>query len=304
MRANRMRALLTIGHGTVESLDDLPAFLTAIRRGHAPQDSLVSEVRRRYLAIGGRSPLDDISRDLTRKLGRRLGLRAAFASRMWRPQPADVLSALARDGVTDVLVLPLAQHSSPLYVETVRAVASPTGVTVVGPPNWGQEPKLTSAYASLLRELTLAGPQAARVLFTAHSLPVAVLRAGDPYEREVRASAAAVAREVGASMVRHEVVFQSQAVSGRPGDWLGPGIKETLDRLGRDGVKDVIFAPIGFLADHVEILYDLDIEARGWTRDRGMTYARTASLNASDGLVDALANVANAVWPDVGAAPP
>ena len=302
------RALVTIGHGTVESLDDLPAFLTAIRRGHAPPDDLVTEVRRRYLAIGGRSPLNDICRDLTDKLGQRLGLRASFAARMWRPHAAEVLADLAREDVTDVLVLPLAQHSAALYVDTVKAAANlrhsqgEKAVTVVGPANWGSQPELSLAYASALREVTLALPEAerstARVLFSAHSLPLAVLRAGDPYDREVRASAEAVARAVGSSMVAYDVVFQSQGQSQglRGGEWLGPDVLGTLDRFSREGVKHVIFAPVGFVADHVEILYDLDIEARSWAIERGISYARTASLNASEGLVAALAAVAGAVW--------
>jgi ferrochelatase len=261
---------------------------------------VLAEVRRRYVAVGGRSPLNDICRDVTRKLGERLGLRAAFAGRLWGPKPDDVLASLARDGVTRVVVLPLAQHSAPLYVEAVRAAeqrraekGEPT-LVVVGPGNWGGEPRLTDAFAASLSRAIAEIPDEVRprtrVLFTAHSLPLAVVRGGDPYEREVRASADAIVRAVGASMPPHEVIFQSQGMGG--GEWLGPDVRTTLDRLAADGVTHVVFAPTGFLADHVEVLYDLDIEARAWAEERKLSYARTESLNASDGLIDALAAVA------------
>jgi protoporphyrin/coproporphyrin ferrochelatase len=296
------RALLTIAHGTVDDLDDLPAFLKAIRRGHTPPDDLVAEVRRRYHAIGGQSPLNAICAEVTRKLGERLGMPARMAMRMWAPQPERVLEDLAREGIDALLVIPLAQHSAPLYVETVRKVARERATAglasfdVKGPPNWGREPKLTEAFAAAVRAaLRDVEGEAARVVFTAHSLPLAVIRGGDPYEAEVRASAAAVAAAVGPSMPPHELIFQSQGMSG--GEWLGPDVKTTVDRLAELGDKRLVFAPIGFLADHVEILYDLDIEARAWTEQRGMSYSRTASLNASDALLDALEAVARGVTP-------
>ncbi len=291
-------ALLTIAHGTVETLAELPPFLTQIRRGHPAPPALVAEVRRRYEAIGGRSPLNDICRQLTQRVGERLGARSAFASRLWEPTPEKVLPALVEEGVKRVVVLPLAQHSAPIYVGRVReAAAGYPEVKVLGPSNWGQEPGLTRAFAAslaaTLAEIPWAERAMTRVLFTAHSLPLAVLRGGDPYEREVRASAKAVAacvREQDPAMPVYEVVFQSQGLGG--GEWLGPDVASTLERLSHEGVTRVVFAPIGFLADHVEILYDLDIEARGWAEARGMTCARTASLNASQALVETLATLA------------
>lgn len=296
--------LLVIAHGTVDSLEDLPPFLAAIRRGHAAPPELICEVRRRYEAIGGRSPLNDICREVTRKLGGRLGVPAVFAARMWDPKPEQALEELARRGVTRVMVVPLAQHSGALYVETVRAAArarverGAPEVLVVGPANWGQEPKLTLAFAASLARAIARVPQesraAARVLFTAHSLPISILRGGDPYEREVRASAASVAALLSTAagpgpVLPHEVIFQSQGLSG--GEWLGPDVESTLSRLAHEGVKHVVLAPIGFLADHVEILYDLDIEARAWASARGMGYTRMESLNAGDGFIDALVAV-------------
>jgi ferrochelatase len=229
-------------------------------------------------------------------------MRAAFCARLWKPLPEVVLGDLAAAGAGRVVVVPLAQHSAPLYVDAVRRAvrarsdAGAAPIEVVGPGNWGQQPELTQAFvASLTR--ALVGLDVARtdvrVLFTAHSLPIAVVRGGDPYEREVRASAAAVVEAMGARMPPHEVVFQSQGMGG--GEWLGPDVRTSLERLARQGVREVVFAPIGFLADHVEVLYDLDIEARGWAEELGMSYRRIDSLNASDALIDALSAVARGV---------
>jgi len=296
-------AVLTIAHGTVDNLDDLPAFLAGIRRGHAAPPELVAEVRRRYEAIGGRSPLNDTCRELTRRLGARLGLPAAFAGRLWAPRPAEVLPALVEAGVRRVVVLPLAQYSASLYIDAVRAAATALterggpALAVVGPGNWGQESALIAAFTASLTRALAALPGAVRartrVVISAHSLPLAVIRGGDPYEREVRATAAAVVEAVGAAMPPHEVIFQSQGMSG--GEWLGPDVRATIDRAATEGVGHLLFAPIGFLADHVEVLYDLDIEAQGWAAERGLGYSRIDSLNASDGLVDALETVARRV---------
>src|SRR5690606_17878619 len=123
------------------------------------------------------------------------------------------------------------------------------------------------------------------LVLTAHSLPVSVIEAGDPYEREVRASAADVASAVRGAFAEHLVAFQSQGMGkgpgGRPIAWLGPDLRATLEALAKRGILHVVIAPVGFLADHVEILYDLDIEARGWARDLSIMLYRSASLNAS-----------------------
>ena len=301
--------LVLIAHGTVDSLDDLPEFLTNIRRGHAPSPELLAEVRRRYEAIGGRSPLNDVTREAARKLEARLGVPTRMAMRLFRPYPREVLSELAGLGVRRVVVLPLAQHSAPLYNEAVKQAARevPGIEEVRGAPNWGREPALTEAFAESIAEaldrLPAAGGEETALVLTAHSLPVSVIEAGDPYEREVRASAEDVAAAVRArrpgAFAEHVVSFQSQGMStgpgGRPVAWLGPDLRATLEGLAGKGVRRVVVAPIGFLADHVEILYDLDIEARAWAEELGMVLERSASLNASDRLVGVLAAVAERV---------
>jgi protoporphyrin/coproporphyrin ferrochelatase len=283
-------AVVLIGHGTVDDLDDLPPFLTAIRRGHPAPPALVAEVRRRYEAIGGKSPLTLISLDVAAKLEARVGVPVRLAMRLWKPYANDVLARLRGEGVERVVVVPLAQHSAHVYAEAAEAAAG--GLRVTSARNWGREPALTRAFAGAIRSALAEVPalDTTLLLMTAHSLPLAVIRGGDPYEDEVRASAAAIAAELGPTIPEVQVAFQSQGMGG--GEWLGPDLPKTLDAARAAGKKRVVVAPIGFLADHVEILYDLDIEAKALAAERGLSLTRTRSLNASDGLIDALENVA------------
>jgi ferrochelatase len=302
-------AVLLIAHGTVEELDELPEFLKNIRRGHAAPPELLAEVRRRYEAIGGRSPLNAINRKIAERLEERLGMPVRTANRLFHPYPQDVLGALAKSGTKRVVVVPLAQHSASVYGDAVKQAARDAGLDlrVDAAPNWGRIPELTEAFArsivSALAEVPDGERDRTSLLLTAHSLPMSIIEAGDPYEDEFRGSAEDVAvrvRELAPGrFVDHAVAFQSQGMSsgpgGRPMVWLGPDLRSRLEVLAARGRKEVVVAPIGFLADHVEILYDLDIEARTWAEELGITLRRAPSLNASDGLVDALASVVRSV---------
>lgn len=299
-------AILLIAHGTVEELDELPEFLKNIRRGHAAPPELLAEVRRRYEAIGGRSPLNAINRQIAERLEERLGVPVRTSNRLFHPYPKDVLSELAKNGAKRVVVVPLAQHSASVYGDAVKQASNEAGLDleIVAAPNWGRTRELTEAFARSVVDTLEHVPDGERdrtsLLLTAHSLPMSVIDAGDPYETELRASAEDVAARVRelapGRFVDHAVAFQSQGLSagpgGRPMAWLGPDLRSRLEILAARGRKEVVVAPIGFLADHVEILYDLDIEARGWAEELGITLRRAPSLNASDGLVDALAAVA------------
>jgi ferrochelatase len=283
------QAVLLVAHGTVDDLDDLAAFVTNVRRGHAPGADVVAELRRRYEAIGGRSPLNAVSARLAAKLESRLGARVAWANRLWKPYVRDVLGTLEGEGVRRVAVVPLAQHSAHVYADDARRAADGTGLELACAPSWGASAALHVAFARRIREV-LGDPVRTTVVMTAHSLPKAVIARGDPYEREVRASAAAVAALLG-SGVRSVVAFQSQGL-GASDEWLGPDLRTVIDEAAARGDARVVFAPIGFLADHVEILYDLDVEAATMARERGLEAARVRSLNDDDDLVELLVEVA------------
>ena len=283
-------AVVLVAHGSVDRLDDLPAFLTNIRRGQPPPEALVAELRHRYEAIGG-SPLNAINRRLAEKLERALGVPVRVANRLWAPYPEHVLAELDADFV---VALPLAQHSSHVYAQ---AVAEHATVPVKAIENWGQTPALLDAFAARVRAALPASLPARDVglVLSAHSLPKAVIDAGDPYEREARASAEGVAKRVRDVLPDVWVAFQSQGMSkgpgGRPVEWLGPDLPATLDAVAAAGKKHVVLAPIGFLADHVEILYDIDIEAKRLAAERGLSLSRTESLDDADDFVAILADL-------------
>jgi ferrochelatase len=287
-----------IGHGTVESPDDLAPFLANIRRGRPVAPELLAEVRRRYEAIGG-SPLLARSRAQAAALEAELGWPVHLAMRFWHPYVPDVVAEAARAGARELVVVPLAPWSASLYVAAARqaaeqlAAAGGPALALRGTGNWGLEPSLVRGFAEVLARALARVPaerrDAAHVVLTAHSLPLAVTRAGDPYERELRETAAAVMR---AANVENpwRVAFQSQGALAEP--WLGPDLPETFAALRAAGARDVVIVAIGFLADHVEILYDLDVEARELATRAGLGFFRAASLDARPALVEALAAVA------------
>jgi ferrochelatase len=304
-------AVLLVAHGTVDALDDLPAFLQNVRRGQPPSSELVAELRRRYEAIGGASPLNSINAEVARKLEQRMGVRVEWANRLWRPTVRERVDELAAAGVKGIALVALAQYSAHVYAADAREVARGHGLAFASAPNWGSLPSLRDAYASRIeRALGGADRERTALLLTAHSLPKAVVDAGDPYERDVRSAAGAVLAELDARGVlpsHTEVAFQSQGLStgpgGRPIAWLGPDLAAAMAGASSAGARHVVVAPIGFLADHVEVLYDLDVEARALASAKGITYARVPSLNADDDFIAVLAGVASPVVLEVSAAP-
>ena len=295
------RAVLLVSHGTVDDLDDLTGFVTNVRRGRPPSAELVSELRRRYEAIGGQSPLNATNALLANKLERRLGVRVDWANRLWTPLVRDALAGLARAGAKRVAIVPLAQYSAQVYADDARRGAEGTGLDLMCAVNWGRTPALCAAFAERISRVLAGETEISRacVVMTAHSLPRFIVERGDPYEDEVRAAAGTVAsilRDRFGEDFRSTVAFQSQGLDGAPDgksiEWLGPDLCTVLDQAKARGDRSVVFAPIGFLADHVEILYDLDIEARAMAQERGLSYSRAASPNADADFVEVLAGVA------------
>jgi ferrochelatase len=287
-------AILVSCHGTVESTSDIPAFLANIRRGRPTPPHLVEEVTRRFVAIGG-SPLMRTTREQAALLAERVGVRVAACARLWHPYPKEVLAQLVADGVQRVVSLPLAPQSVHVYHATVReAAAAFPGLTLVEVPAWGDEPRLIDAFVETvdeaLAQLPASDRASAPVVLTAHSLPQRVIDAGDPYERDFRAMASRVADRVAARGNPVHVAFQSQGATNDV--WLGPDLPTTFRALKDQGARHVVVAPIGFVADHVETLYDLDIEAKVLAESLGLGFARAAALNTRPAFIDALANVA------------
>ncbi len=281
-------AVLLMAHGTPSTLDEMPAYLTQVRGGRPPSEALVAEMRRNYAAIGGRSPLTDITLRQRDALRDRLGdaFHVEAGMRNWQPFIADVLQDLAGRGVDRVIGIPLApQYSSLSVAKYVDAAtrALPPGVRFDCVASYHAHPLLIRAFAlSLRRALDAEAPD--RVIFTAHSLPIRVIVEGDPYRDEVLETARRVAEA--AHLDAYEVAFQSAGRTPEP--WLGPDIGEVVGARAASGAHRLLVAPIGFVCDHTEILYDLDVQAQAVARACGARLRRTESLNVSAPFVDLL----------------
>jgi ferrochelatase len=292
--------VLLLAHGGPDSLDDVEPFLTNIRGGRPFPRELLEEVRERYRIIGGRSPLLEISRRQAQALERQLNagggrFRVYVGMRNWHPFIRDTMREIEQDGVTRLVALCLAPQNSRksvgLYFQHMKNAqeqlgwSTPTALI----ESWHLEPLLIEAFAEKLREALAGfpgdGSVPPSVVFTAHSLPEKVLTEGDPYDGEVRGTAATVAERCGLKNWRF--AYQSQGATAEP--WLGPTVEAVLEELAREGFRRVLIAPIGFVADHVEILYDIDIAFQQFAENQGLTLRRTASLNESPALIRALA---------------
>jgi ferrochelatase len=284
---------LLVAHGTVERVEEMPKFLERIRHGRPPSPALVAELVRRYQAIGG-SPLLEITRRQAAGLADRIGLPVLVGMRLWDPSVEDALRQAAGLGLERLVVLPLAPFSVHVYWQA--ALRSREGVVaelaartplLLPAEAWGEEPELVAAQVRLI-EAVLGGepPEETALVLSFHSLPTRVIDAGDPYRRLAESAARSVAEKLGLS---HELAFQSQGADG--GSWVGPDLPGVFDRVVQAGRRGVVVAPIGFLAEHVETLYDLDIEAKALAEQRGLRFRRVPALDADPGLVSAMAAV-------------
>ena len=293
MTSARSDGVLLVAHGTVERLDDMPRFLERIRHGRPASPELVAELVRRYQAIGG-SPLLQITNQQAAALTERVGLPVLVGMRLWDPSVEDALRQAAERGVTRLVVLPLAPFSVHVYWQAAQrsrqAVAAELGdrtPVLVPVEAWGEEPELIAAQARGIEPLLSAEPaDETALILSFHSLPTRVIDTGDPYQGLAERAARTVAQALRRS---HELAFQSQGADG--GSWLGPDLPSVFERVAQEGRRAVVVAPIGFLAEHVETLYDLDIEAKALAEQRGLRFQRAPALNADPGLVSAMGAV-------------
>jgi len=283
------QAVLLVAHGAPERVEDVAEYLGCVFEGRSVPARVVEEVRSRYLAVGGGSPLLARSLLQAEALRTRLDVPVYLGMRNWHPFLQEALARIEADGVERIVALGLIPQAcgSTLrpYQRAVEAVVNSLcrRVEIVWAQGYHLDPNLVDAFAEKLQ------PSAGvRVLFTAHSLPLAALAPGDDYERQVRGTAAAVAARAG--LQDWDVAFQSQGMAG--GEWLGPTVESRIDAAAEAGVREIVVQTIGFVADHVEVLYDVDIAHREYARARGISLRRVESLNASARYIDALADIA------------
>lgn len=298
--------VIVMAYGAPERLDQVEAYYTHIRRGSAPPPALLAELIGRYRAIGGGSPLSRIVERqraaLEAELARRGRPTRVYAGmKHIEPFVGDVIRRMGADGIDHVVAIALApQHSSfneQTYGRAVEDAAAACGIpraAVVG--SWHDQPRLIEALAAATQEALArcADPSRAHVFFTAHSLPERIAGGSDPYAHEVAGTAALVAERLG--LQRCDVAFQS---AGRTADrWIGPDLVAEIRRVVAAGEREIVVCPVGFVADHLEVLYDIDVEAKRVAGELGVRLERARSMNDDPVFIDALADVALAALDD------
>ncbi len=299
-----LKGVLLMAYGTPEHLSHVEPYYRDILRGRTPSPEAVANLTERYRAVGGRTPLLAITRNVADLLERRLNRdgggdaswRVYAGMKHWHPYIAEAVESIVTDGVDELVALPLAPHYSRMSTGGYRdAVVRSMAQASSSPPtrfieSWHANPQFTALIAQRIRDAlarSYADPSDVEVLFTAHSLPVRVIDEGDPYPEELAESAAMVAQTAGIAAWRF--AYQSAAKTGTP--WLGPDILESIEQIAREGRKNVLVVPFGFVCDHLEILFDVDIVAKRAAEDLGVRLSRIEMPNDSPDFVDALFDI-------------
>jgi ferrochelatase len=288
-------AVLLLAHGSPDSVEEVPEFLLRVTGGRALPQQVIGEVKHRYGLIG-RSPLTELTLKQADLLARELGLPVYVGMRNWKPSIADAVGAMTSDGIEHAVTICLAPQNSRTSVGLYRSAlaGNQPRFTVDFVESWHDHPLLIRAFAEKLRAgRDRAGREMEAynvpVIFTAHSVPERTIAEGDPYERQAKETASLVAREAGLTPDDWAFAFQSQGMSG--GAWLGPRVEDMILGLKEKGHRGVFLQPIGFLCDHVEVLYDIDILFKQFFEVEGMRLWRSDSLNDSPLLTAALADI-------------
>jgi ferrochelatase len=268
----------------------MPEYLKVVRGGRPPSPELIEEMTHNYNAIGGRSPLTDITLAQADALAKKLGtgVPVVVGMRNWHPYIKEAMHQLSTKNVDRVIGLPLAPQFSTLSVQKymdAAATALPAGAIFEPVRTFHAHPLLLQAFAERVRDAAPRPDEA--VVFTAHSLPTRVIEGGDVYANEVAATAKGVAALAG--IERYDVAYQS---AGRtPGPWIGPDLSELVAARAAEGQRAFLVVPVGFVCDHTEILFDIDVQAAQAAREAGATLRRTESLNTSPTFIAALESI-------------
>jgi ferrochelatase len=277
-------AVILMAYGSPDRLEDIPAYLDDIRGGRPVREEAVATLTDHYRRIGGSSPLNEITEAQAAALARELGIPVHVGMKHWDPRIADAVARALDGGAERLIGLVLAPHYSRISIGGYRerleeALAGRAGLVFV--ESWHDHGPYLDVVADRVRGTD------AHVVFTAHSLPERILAEGDPYRDQLLETSSLVAERAGVES--WSFAFQSESQTGEP--WLGPDILAELESLHEQGAREVLVAPVGFVSDHLEILWDLDVEAREKAAELGLSFARIESLNTDPAFVRALADL-------------
>ena len=296
--------ILFMAYGGPESLDDMPGYLADIRAGRVTSSAVLDEITSNYRLIGGKSPLPEFTRAQVEATMRQLEatgrpLKAYIGMRHWSPWIEDAVRDMLEDGVKEAVAIVLAPHYSSLsvakYQKKIKAALKMYHghIDFAFIDDYHTEPGYITALADRVREGIQSFPGGERddvhVILSAHSLPVRIEKEGDPYSKQLLESARLIAAQAGLNAEQWSWSYQSAGRSPEP--WLGPQLDEHLHDLAAKGIKKVVSVPVGFVSDHVEILFDIDIAAQEVARELGMTLVRPPALNTDPLFIGTLASV-------------
>jgi ferrochelatase len=293
--------VLVMAYGGPSSLEEIPGYLADIRSGRTTPRLVVEEITANYRTIGGRSPLLDVSRRQVEALEAELGgaYRCYLGMRHWSPWIEDVVGQMIEDGISRAVSVVLAPHFSALSVARYQQKVADGLELYRGRiefehvASYHDAPGLVEAFAGRVAEGVSRWPEEERgrvhVVFTAHSLPQRVLADGDPYDAQCRETARLVAERAGIPPDRWSWSYQSAGRTPEP--WAGPDLDERLEELARRGIREVVVVPVGFVSDHVELLFDVDVRARSAAERLGVRLERPPALNDDPRFIGALARL-------------
>jgi ferrochelatase len=302
-------AVVVMAYGTPRTKEEILPYYTDIRRGRPPTDEALQDLINRYEAIGGLSPLKKLTEDQRDALQRELDaiqpghFQVFLGLKHATPFVEEAVADIVQQGFTRIVGLVLAPHYSSYsigqYMGRVREAAAPHGIEVTGVESWARNDEFIDFLATDMKKKLASLPERTKVLFTAHSLPQRIIDGGDPYPDELRATAELVAERAGLTRwSQWSIAWQSAGRTPEP--WIGPDILEVIDSIGtirtsEEPIDGVLVSACGFVADHLEVLYDLDIEAAHRAENHGLAFARTACVNDDAKVMASLARmVANA----------
>ena len=297
--------VLIMAYGGPKSLEELPGYLSDIRSGRPTTPEVLEEISHNYSQIGGKSPLLAMSQKQAAGVTALLDptqFRVYLGMRHWSPWIEEVVGQMVEDGITHAISVVLAPHFSKLSVEKYQGkIADGLGmyhgqIHFDHIASYHDAPKLIQAFVNRveagLAEWPVAEREQVHVVFSAHSLPTRIIKMGDPYDTQLRETAKLIAAQAGLPDSRWSWSYQSAGRSPEP--WLGPQIQEHLPVLAGEGIKNVISIPVGFVSDHVEILFDIDIQAQAVAREIGMRLVRPPALNDDALYIETLADLIKA----------
>jgi protoporphyrin/coproporphyrin ferrochelatase len=302
--AKRQIGLLVMAYGTPYKEEDIERYYTHIRHGRRPSDELLEDLKQRYKAIGGISPLAKITLEQAKQLEDRLNeiqndveFRMYLGLKHIEPFIEDAVKKMHEDGIEEAVSIVLAPHFSMFSIQSYNERAKAEAEKLGGPviytiDSWHDEPKFIDYWVEKVKEVFASMPKEERekavLIVSAHSLPEKIIAAGDPYPKQLEETAKWIAEKAG---VKHYAVGW-QSAGNTPEPWLGPDVQDLTRQLHEEkGYTSFVYAPVGFVADHLEVLYDNDIECKQVTEEIGAKYYRPEMPNANPEFIDALANV-------------